>query len=141
MVPGTRQPEANGRSVNYRAQFRFVTLLTIVFLAIGCAKYQTVSPSRFGDAKQGWGEKYRVTMNDGAHFTTTSFTVEDSTLLVREVTKTSSEAVSVPFSVPVSDIKRIELVTVDTKRSVIVAAVVASVVAGALYWLWQSLPY
>jgi hypothetical protein len=86
-----------------------------------------------------------VTTKTGLAFTATSFSVEDSMFVVREVRPRDSSEYqtipAVPFSVPIAQVDHVERVTTDTTRSVVVLVVVTSLIGGFLYWLWQSLPY
>lgn len=111
----------------------------------GCAKYETVSPSNFTHLEPGTGDKYRVTTKTGLAFTATSFAVEDSMFVVREVRprdKSEYQTIpKVPFSVPITQIDRVERVTTNTTRSILVLTAVASLIGGALFWVWNSIPY
>jgi hypothetical protein len=123
----------------------WTALVAVATILVGCAKYVEVPPANLGGLEARSGDKYRVTTRNGLAFTVTSFEVHDSTLVVREVKpRTSEESATTPdtpFSVPFSDIARMELVTVNKGRSVLVAGAVTAVIAGGLYWLWSSLPY
>ena len=124
---------------------RYRLLLVVGLVLSGCAKYEAVSPSDTSRLEPRAGDKYRVTTKDGMAFTTTSFAVEDSVLVVREVRPRNSyeyETIpAVPFAVPLTQVDHIDRVTTDTTRSLLVLVAVTSLFAGALYWLFSNLPY
>lgn len=102
-----------------RAHRLTLGLAYFLILPMACSQVTRVPPTQYGNP--GEAAVYHVTTVDGIIYPATRFIVSDSTLVIEAFYKsqeTSQDNVrSVPFEIPLSQVKSVDRVTLDRGRA------------------------
>jgi len=111
------------------------SLAIVLILAVACSSTVRVPPSDY--STPGRAPVYRIRTVGGEVFSVKSYSVVDSTVVIRELSHSSShdaEVPSVPFSIPLRDIASIDRIVVDRGKASVWLFAVGAVILTILFF-------